>query len=204
MNAYLVKVQDISNNGTDYEQGKLTGDIIFDLGLTFSGGGIAVRAGTKSASALSKIGALTKISISTSKIADRTVTIGGDVWKKGSVARGNTIDNALGNNLGHNFPVIDKLENGVITSIKSIDLTLPSYQTAKGIYSKLRRDVDELDDFKTKTWAKIEVTPERYSSKALEIVIPDMKITMEQQKGIEMVKEYAKDRGIETTVTVVK
>ena len=64
--------------------------------------------------------------------------------------------------------------------------------------------MDELDDFKTKTWAKIEVTPERYSSKALEIVIPDMKITMEQQKGIEMVKEYAKDRGIETTVTVVK
>jgi len=31
-----------------------------------------------------------------------------------------------------------------------------------------------------------------------------MEITVEQRKGLEMVKEYAKEKGIETTITVVK
>ena len=153
---------------------------------------------------LSKFEAFAKMTTRTSKIADRTVTIGGDVWEKGPFKRGDMIDDALGNNLGHNFPIIDKLENGVITSIKSIDLTEPSYQTAKGIYNKLRRDVDALDDFTIGTRKGIDVTLEDYSSKKLEIAIPDMKITAEQQRGLEMVKEYAKENGIETTITVVK
>jgi len=31
-----------------------------------------------------------------------------------------------------------------------------------------------------------------------------VKITAEQQRGLEMVKEYAKEKGIEITITVVK
>ncbi|WP_314653486.1 hypothetical protein [uncultured Selenomonas sp.] len=137
-------------------------------------------------------------------IADRTVTIGGDVWKKGSFKRGDMIDDALGNNLGHSFAKIDKLENGVAVSIKSIKLSDKTYETAKGIYNKLRRDVDVLDDFTIGTRKGIDVTLEDYSSKKLEIAIPDMKITAEQQRGLEMVKEYAKEKGIEITITVVK
>ena len=43
-------------------------------------------------------------------------------------------------------------ENRVAASIKIIYLNASSYQTAKGIYNKLRRDVDELDDFTWKRW----------------------------------------------------
>ena len=43
-----------------------------------------------------------------------------------------------------------------------------------------------------------------YSSKKLEIAMQDIKITAEQRKGLEMVKEYAKEKGIEITITVVK
>ena len=43
-----------------------------------------------------------------------------------------------------------------------------------------------------------------YSSKKLEIAMQDIKITAEQQSRIEMVKEYAKEKGIEVTITVVK
>ena len=60
------------------------------------------------------------------------------------------IDDALGNNLGHSFPKIDKLDNGVAVSIKSIKLSDKTYETAKGIYNKLRRDVDAFDDFTKK------------------------------------------------------
>ena len=31
-----------------------------------------------------------------------------------------------------------------------------------------------------------------------------MKITAEQQRGLEMVKEYAKEKGIEISITIVK
>lgn len=43
-----------------------------------------------------------------------------------------------------------------------------------------------------------------YSSKKLEIAMRDIKITAEQRKGLEMIKEYARDKGIEITITVVK
>lgn len=79
------------------------------------------------------------------------------------------IDDALGNNLGHSFAKIDKLENGVAVSIKSIKLSDKTYETAKGIYNKLRRDVDALDDFTIGTRKGIDVTLEDYSSKKLEI-----------------------------------
>ena len=96
------------------------------------------------------------------------------------------------------------MENGVITSIKSMDLNAPSYQTAKGVYNKLRRDVDDLDDFTWKQWGGKKVDMKDYSSKKLEIAVQDMKITAEQRNGIEMVREYAKEKGIEITITVVK
>jgi len=153
---------------------------------------------------LSKMGALTRVTTRTAKIADRTVTIGGDVWKKGGTKRGQIIDGALGNNLGRNFPKVDKLDNGVAVSIKSIKLSDKTYETAKGIYNKLRRDVDKLDSFTEKEWNDVSLKIGDYSSKKLEIAVQDMKITAEQQRGLEMVKEYAKEKGIEITITLVK
>lgn len=85
-----------------------------------------------------------------------------------------------------------------------MDLNAPSYQTAKGVYNKLRRDVDELDNFRRKNWNGKKVNENDYWSKKLEIAIQDMKITAEQRSGIEMVREYAKEKGIEITITVVK
>jgi len=200
---YLEKANDISEHGTAYEQGKLAGEIITTV-IPAGGGAKAGISGAKVLKNLSRFETFAKMTTRTSKIADRTVTIGGDVWEKGPFKRGDMIDDALGNNLGHNFPIIDKLENGVITSIKSIDLTERSYQTAKGIYNKLRRDVDALDDFTWKQWKGQRVDVKDYSSKKIEIAVQDMKITAEQQRGLEMVKEYAKEKGIEISITLVK
>lgn len=49
-------------------------------------------------------------------------------WEKPPLERGDIIDKAMGNNLGHNFPTIDKVENGVVTSVKSRDLGAKTYQ----------------------------------------------------------------------------
>ena len=61
-----------------------------------------------------------------------------------------------------------------------------------------------MDEFTTGRRKNNIVSPEDYSAKKLEIAVQDMKITAEQQRGLEMVKEYAKEKGIEITITVVK
>ena len=53
-------------------------------------------------------------------------------WEKPPLERGDIIDKAMGNNLGHNFPTIDKVENGVVTSVKSRDLGAKTYQNGQG------------------------------------------------------------------------
>ena len=60
------------------------------------------------------------------------------------------------------------------------------------------------DDFTWKQWGGKKVDMKDYSSKKLEIAVQDMKITAEQRSGIEMVKAYAKEKGIEVIITVVK
>ena len=201
--AYLEEANDISKNGTKYEQGKLFAEIVTSI-VPAGGGAKAGISGAKVLKNLSRFETFAKMTTRTSKIANRTVSIGDNVWKKGPAKRGEIIDDALGNNLGRNFPVIDKLENGVITSIKSMDLSAPSYQKSRDIYNKLKRDVDKLDEFKKQEWNNKSIRSNDYSSKRLEIAIPDMEITVEQRKGLEMIKEYTRNKGIETTIIVVK
>lgn len=52
------------------------------------------------------------------------------VWQMRPFERGVAIENMLGRSpqLAQNFPVIDRWNNGVATSIKSIDLMAKSYQ----------------------------------------------------------------------------
>lgn len=85
-----------------------------------------------------------------------------------------------------------------------MDLSAPSYQKSRDIYNKLKRDVDKLDEFKKQEWNNKSIRSNDYSSKRLEIAIPDMEITVEQRKGLEMIKEYTRNKGIETTIIVVK
>lgn len=76
---YVEQVDRTAKHGTSYEQGKLAGDIVANV-LPFAAGGKKAVTGVKF---LSKLEMFTN-NIRTSKIADRTVTIGNDVWKKGA------------------------------------------------------------------------------------------------------------------------
>ena len=90
----------------------------------------------------------------------------------------------------HNYPVIDKLENRVITSIKSIDTGLKSYQSAGGIYNKIVKDASVLYKFTGKRWAGIPIEPSMYDSKVLQIVLPNTTITAEQMLGLQAAELY--------------
>ena len=135
--------------------------------------------------------------------ADEVARAEEDVWMDTAVIRGKKIDRILGNNLGDNFPVVDRLENGKLISIKSIDLSAKTYQTQSKLYGKLAKDVRALDGFTGKRWAKKVIMEDQYTSKALQIAIPRMTITKEQKMALDAVKLYAEERKIDTIITVV-
>ena len=147
--------------------------------------------------------------IKISKIKDTGVD---DVWSMKPLTpegRGYYIDALLGNNLGPRFPVVDKLDGKVLTSIKSLDTSLPSYQTASGIKGVLKKDIDTLKSFKEGSKEGSKVTPSLYNKKVLEIAIPENSLNTEQVKVINEMHKYAKsiDNGtdsVELTITIVK
>ena len=120
------------------------------------------------------------------------------VWDKAPIKRGKDIDNLLnkhssGKGLGENFPVADRVSDGKLISTKSIDLCSKTYKDPNKLEKRLQKYIDQLNDFENKypdvnskegfKWGDSEpLHASSYSSKQLELVIPDMPISDSQTK----------------------
>ncbi|MDQ1265598.1 MAG: hypothetical protein QG635_749, partial [Bacteroidota bacterium] len=121
------------------------------------------------------------------------------VWNMSDrFARGIIIEKMLGGNLPERFPVIDKFLNGVATSIKSLDLRADTYKDASKLKSTLKGYVDKLAKFKEGTFRGKEILENDIKSKTLQIAIPSVKLTDEQNKAIKEAVDY----GIENNINV--
>ena len=132
--------------------------------------------------------------------------LGSSVWDMGKFARGRTIENMLGANQSwaKNFPTIDKIENGVATSIKSMDLNAKSYQKGNSVFNTLKGYVDKLDNFTSQSWAGVDVVQgESYTSKTLELAVQTGKGTESQWSQIGDAIQYAMDREINVTIKFI-
>jgi hypothetical protein len=78
-------------------------------------------------------------------------------WTLGWGKRGDYFSEALGANLPRNFPVIEGWENGVATSIKSIDLNAATYQDAARLTYRLNDYVDRLALYEGGKMGSIEI-----------------------------------------------
>jgi hypothetical protein len=123
---------------------------------------------------------------------------------QGPVTWGNIIDDSLGNNLGRTFPTVDQLEDGALTSIKSLDVTAQSYQTEAGLYNKLTTDIDSLAQFTSGYRNGITVEQSAYNSKVFELAVPDATMNAAQVNAINQAKQYAAQLGIGFKIVVVK
>jgi hypothetical protein len=171
----------------------------------------------KNLSKIRKVDDVIKIEKETNKtygIIDKVIAVEGEPWTKGPGPRGQIIDEALGNNLGTRFPCVDKLNRaeGTLTSIKSVEVTLPSFQKGKNLEYLLRRYIRELRDFEKNYFkGKEEIIRENvtlnlsdYKSKILEVAIPDVKLSKQQLQCLENAKTYAKSLNMKLLITVVK
>lgn len=150
------------------------------------------------------------------KKSESVLDTGQDVWNAyGPCKRGQVIDDFLnghttGKGLGTNFPVVDRLEDGVLISTKSIDLGSATYKDSEKLEKRLQSYIDKLADFEKKypkvntdagfKWGSAEpLHSSDYTSKVLELVIPDIPISNEQAK---VLNEFAEKYGM--TVVVMK
>ncbi len=135
------------------------------------------------------------------------------VWTDGAWTRGSKIDELLnshttGKGLGQNFPIADRMENGTLISTKSIDLGAKTYLDPEKLSKRIEKYIEQINNFEdnVKKWTKDgkvywgEKPPLELSSitnKKLELALPDIPITEEQAKIINM---YALDYNISIVI----
>jgi hypothetical protein len=132
---------------------------------------------------------------------------GESVWNLSGLQRGRAIENMLGADLtwAKNFPTIDKIENGVATSIKSMDLTAKSYQKGNTVLNTIKGYVDSLSSFSSKSWGGTTVRAgKEYTSKALELAVQTGKGSESQWNQINQAIQYATDHNISVIIKFIK
>ncbi len=123
------------------------------------------------------------------------------VWSLSPFERGVAIEKTLGQNLPQNFPVIDKFENGLATSIKSMDLSAKSYQSIATLDRTLKGYIDSVSTFNGRRWAGQEVSG--VTSRALELAIPNA-MSVAQHEALVRALQYGRSVGVDVKIIVIK
>jgi hypothetical protein len=123
------------------------------------------------------------------------------VWELGWAARGLYFSDQLGANLPATFPVIDSWLDGIVTSIKSIDLRAATYQDATRLTYRLNDYVNQVvlyDGGELGIW---EIKSSAIGGRVLNLAIPKGSMTAAQKAAIEAAKARANAFGVDLVVT---
>lgn len=120
-----------------------------------------------------------------------------DIWSMSNFDRGDAFREMYGANLPKTFPVIDAVNGGEITAIRSIDLTSPYYQDVSHIEKKIKDDINSLSLFEP-TSSVINGTTysvDYIDSRYLKVVIPENSGDI-GKAAVEDLKGYALVHGV--------
>lgn len=135
---------------------------------------------------------------------------GGSIWKLpviGPGARGFVYENMLGLKglmKAPNFPVIDAFYKGVATSVKTMDVFAKKYVgNNTAVKKQLTKYIDDLSNFKGRTWGGDVVKNSDITERVLEVGI-NKGASKSVVSQIQEATKYAAEKGIELNVRVVK
>jgi filamentous hemagglutinin len=126
------------------------------------------------------------------------------VWNLNPFVRGVLIERATGQNLPSNFPVIDKFQNGMATSIKSLNVDASSYQSAATLSRTLNGYIDSVAGYNGTGpggWAKVVINPSDITGRGLDLVIPNTG-SATQQQTIAQAVQYGASKGVQVNVII--
>ncbi|WP_179296127.1 RHS repeat-associated core domain-containing protein [Mesorhizobium sp. WSM4312] len=124
----------------------------------------------------------------------------GSVWSLGPAPRGKAIEKVLGANLPDNYPVVDKIVGGTVTSIKSVDLNAKTYQNASTLGQLLKGYVDKVKAFHGATYAGRTINSAQISGRALQVALPSAG-SATQQKAINEAMKYGASQGVTVSIS---
>jgi hypothetical protein len=100
-----------------------------------------------------------------------------DIWLLDSFTRGQTFRTAMGGDLPYDFPVIAHMDGGTAVSIKSLDLTAPTYSQASAFSGQVVDYIERLAGFSGADYNKggqqISISADAIQSRRLVLVVPE-------------------------------
>jgi hypothetical protein len=127
------------------------------------------------------------------------------VWKLGWGLRGQKINEVFGDpTFPSNYPVIDKIPNGVATSVKSIDLNAATYQQETNLTNRLNKIVAEVREFEGATWGGLRITDTDIDFRAVQVIVPSGSLSDDLRSVIAKIRARAmadKKRPVDIMVT---
>jgi hypothetical protein len=100
------------------------------------------------------------------------------VWKLGWGLRGQKINELFGDpTFPSNYPVIDKIPNGVATSVKSIDLNAATYQNEASLAYRLNKFVADVQEFDGDRWGGLVIRDVDIKGRSVQVIVPKGSIT---------------------------
>lgn len=71
-----------------------------------------------------------------------------------------------------NFPTIDRFENGIATSIKSLYVNAATYQNAATLNRTVTGYIDSVANFGGRSWAGVNIPVSSITGRALDLAVP--------------------------------
>lgn len=127
-----------------------------------------------------------------------------DVWLLSNIKRGKDINELLDGDSAFDGSNIDRIYNGYLVSIVSLDFRKKSYDNEFAIINKLKNDVDRLNNFLEGYVNKTYISKDDYNAKMLNIVIPTKDFDSNVQRQLSIVKNYCNNKKIQFKITVVE
>lgn len=125
------------------------------------------------------------------------------VWGKGPGIRGELIEKRLGQNLPQPFKIIDRFENGVATSIKSMDLWTQTFRNADNITRTGRGYIDKVAVFEGASSGKTMITSLQVRVRALDLAVPPG-ASPAQRLALQGLVTYGRQKGVFVNIIVIK
>jgi hypothetical protein len=98
------------------------------------------------------------------------------VWQLDNFSRGQLFRQLYGANLPDDFPVIARFANGEAVSIKSMDLTAPTYRQPEAVFEQLQENIAEVAEFAGTKYIRddrtILISSESIRQRRLLLIIP--------------------------------
>src|SRR5690606_24931579 len=119
--------------------------------------------------------------------------------------RGVEIENILGRSphLAQNFPVIDRFQNGVATSIKSLDLGAKSYENINTLTTRVRGYVNTLANWPgVPAWGGVSISPNSITAREVLLAIPPG-ASQAQQNALLQLQQWAATQGVTLNVVII-